>query len=268
MRSGRGWLDMSLLDAIVLGLIQGIAEFLPISSKGHLFLAQRCLGLTDSDQNLFFVVMLHQASLAAILVYYRRAIVMTIRSARREIVWVILGTIPAAAAGVWLKRELVYLYAQPLWTFAGFLATAAVLFGAARVRTGTRSLEAASWKEVLSVGLFQAAALLPGVSRSGMTVSAGLFAGLSPHEAVRFSFYLGGVAILGAGAVEIREVVETGLGAAPAVLAVGLAVTFVSSLAALWVVERVVNRGKLIFFSVYCAMLGVGGGAWIALRAL
>ncbi len=257
---------MSLLDAVILGLIQGIAEFLPISSKGHLFLAQRFLGLTDPEANLFFVVMLHQASLAAIAVYYGRAILRTFATGRREILWVVVGTVPAALAGKFLKPHLLALYTQPVWTFAGLLATSAVLLAASRARRGERQVGQMTAFEALGVGLAQAAALLPGVSRSGMTVSGGLFTGLAAGEAVRFSFYLGAAAIFGAGVLEIGEARAAGLTVAPGLLAAGLAVTFVSSLAALWIVERVVDRGSLWVFSLYCALVGAGGLAWTLLR--
>lgn len=257
---------MSLFDAVVLGLVQGIAEFLPISSKGHLFLAQHFLGLQDPEQNLFFAVMLHQASLAAIVAYYGRAMLRTAAAAPREILWVVLGTIPAALAGKCLKPFLLGLYVEPLWTFLGFLGTAAVLFGASRLPRGGRVMGQMTAGEAFRVGLFQAAALLPGVSRSGMTVSGGLFCRLTAGEAVRFSFYLGGVAILGAGILEFGEARAAGLTVPPAVLALGLGVTFGASLVSLWAVERLVDRGSLWIFSAYCALAGTGGLLWLALR--
>lgn len=257
---------MSLFDAVVLGLIQGIAEFLPISSKGHLFLAQHFLGLEDPERNLFFVVMLHQASLAAIVAYYGRAMLRTVASARREILWVVLGTVPAALAGKLLKPHLLRLYVEPTWTFLGFLGTAAVLFAATRLPRGERRVAQMTAGEAFRVGVFQAAALLPGVSRSGMTVSAGLFGRLAAGEAVRFSFYLGAVAILGAGVLELGTARAAGLTVPIPVLAVGLAVTFGASLASLWAVERLVDRGSLWIFSAYCALTGSGGLLWLALR--
>lgn len=256
---------MTPLEAILLGAIQGVAEFLPISSKGHLFLAQRWLGLSDPRANLFFVVMLHQASLAAILVYYGRAIARTFAVRRVEVLWVLLGTIPAGLVGVLLKRHLEALYVRPALTFAGFLVTASVLWAAHRRRPGAASLADLTAGRALAVGAAQALALLPGVSRSGMTVGAGVWAGLAGAEAVRFSFYLGAVAIAGAGLVEIRAAAAEGFSAPPPALAAGMLATFLASLGSLALLTRAVKRGWLVYFATYCAVLGAAGLAATAL---
>lgn len=259
---------MSWLDALVLALIQGIAEFLPVSSKGHLFLAQHVMGLSDPGQNLRFAVALHLASLAAILLYYAGAIRQTVFRKPKEILWVAVATVPVVLVGYWAHDLLQRIYGIPRLVFGGFLVTAALLWTAHRyMRAPGRGtpLTFQRLPGVLTVGIVQVLALLPGVSRSGMTVGSALLIGMDPPEAVRFSFYLGAVAIAGAGTLELTKAAGTGMGVSPWMLAVALVVTFVTSLVSLRLLERWVVRGKLVGFAVYCAAVGAAGLAWTCL---
>ncbi len=201
---------MSLLEALVLGIVQGLSEFLPISSSGHLIVVPWLLGW--GTNSLTFDVALHVGTTLAVLLYFRRDWIDLIRGVLRGLVdpaerqsprwrlaWmIVLGCIPAAIAGAVLSSTVEDAVRQP-WIVAVLLIVFALVLGYAdRVGRQERELDRFTLREALLVGLAQALALMPGVSRSGITLSAGLLLGLSRESAARFSFLLSMPVILGA----------------------------------------------------------------------
>lgn len=247
---------MSIVSVVVLAVVQGLTEFLPVSSKTHLLFAQRLLGLPP---DLPFIVILHAGSLLAIGVYYGKGWVALLRDRRRELVPLIVGSIPAVAAGFALRGHLEPLYGKPALAAGMLLVTGGWLAISDRLgRERATLLETPLWK-ILLVGVAQAAALLPGVSRSGSTIGAGYLCGLRRDEAVRFSFFLGAIAIAGALVLKGPEAIrrQGGIGAMPIVL--GVLLTFAVSLAAIKAVEVLSPRGRFSLFAAYCAGAGVAG---------
>jgi undecaprenyl-diphosphatase len=215
---------MSWFEAVVLGVVQGVTEFLPISSDGHLVVLQilfaRMAGRALSGaENLFFNVMLHVGTLAAILIYFRTTAWKVVQGAlghpessayrrvslARVLLLSIVATLPLVPLKLFAMKGIESTLESPTAAAFGFLTTAAVLLITARLRSGTRGLEQSSWLDALLVGLAQCLAPLPGVSRSGMTIAAGLALGFSPLWAVQFSLLIAVPAILGAAVSELRD---------------------------------------------------------------
>jgi undecaprenyl-diphosphatase len=271
---------MEWLKAIVLGVVQGITEFLPISSDGHLLIAQNLFdwmtGTHSSGKaNLFFDVILHLGTTAAILVYYRRSIAEGLRGLlgaedaregyrRPEVVRVgilaAIATTPLIPLALFLKDWIEKAFEGITVAGIGFLVTAAVLLLTAWLsrREGTRGPAQTRWLDALLIGIAQMFAPLPGVSRSGLTIAAGLALGLSRTWAVGFSLLIAVPAILGATVKELKDIDPAAL--TGDYVARALAATVVAGLvgyaAISWLV-RVVRAGRIWYFSVYLILLGL-----------
>ena len=267
---------MSFLNAIILGLIQGIAEFLPISSSGHLSIAQNLLGLrVEGTSDMFFDVLLHLGTLAAVFVAYweeiREMIVEFFRAAgdiakgrrqektppaRRLIAMIIIGTLPLFA--ILPVKDLVEELSRNTYFIGGaLLVTGCLLLACDRVRKGKKNEGSATMKDALLVGISQAIATCPGISRSGMTISAGCFCGFERKFAVRFAFLLSIPAVLGANILEISDVVENGID--PTLLPayfVGVAVAALSGYLCIRLLKMIAEKGKFGAFSYYCWAMG------------
>ena len=247
---------MELFDILVLAVVQGLTEFLPVSSKTHLLFAQLLLG---RQPDLALTVVMHAGSLLAILVYYGRAWIDLLRERRKEILLLALATLPAVLAAVLFKARLEALYSSPRLGAGFLLVTAAWLVIADRRGRERHALLETPLGKILGIGLAQACALLPGISRSGATIGAGYLLGLKREDAVRFSFFMGGVAILGALVLKAKDVVRAKDPVDPVTIALGIAVTFAVSWAAIKVVERLSAKGRFSWFALYCALAGVAG---------
>jgi undecaprenyl-diphosphatase len=246
--------------AIVLGIIQGIAEFLPISSKGHLVIAEHLLGVHDN--NLPLTIALHIGTLASILVVYRREVLPALKNPRL-VVAVIAATLPLVFVGLFVKDIVEPLYRSPLFAGFGLLLTALIVGLMPRVAHGAIPLQEVSWKQALIVGLFQCCAVLPGVSRSGTTIFGGLASGLQRQAAANFSFYIAVPAIAGAAVLHAKDLLESGGGGlALGPTLAGVLTSFVVGVLALKLLLGLVSRGKLHWFSVYCALLGTAVIVW------
>ena len=245
-----------LAEAAVLGLVQGLTEFLPVSSSGHLAIFQRIFGWEDPEGNLTFNVAVHLGSLAAVLIFVRHEIAAMFTRQPRLLLVGGIATIPVVIAGLLLKDAVADLSAS-LFAVGGFLlCTAGMLALASRLKDGSGRAVALSPVRALLIGLAQAVAIFPGISRSGSTLVGGLAVGLERAEAVRFSFLLAVPAIAGAGLFIFLD-----SGRAPVSdwtpLFVGAVVSFGSSLVAMRVLLAVVVRRKLLWFALYCAVVGV-----------
>ena len=266
---------MSTLQAIILGIVQGLTEFLPVSSSGHLVLGQHLFGLKEPD--LLFDVIVHVGTLAAVLIVFRRDIreltseairlprILTnggkIKEAWRNrpqfklLVLIILGSIPTGLMGVFFKDFFETLFASILAVGCALLFTGTILFLTGRIRGSNRRLGEFRPGTALIVGIAQGLAITPGVSRSGLTISTGMFCGLNKELSARYSFLLSIPAILGALILQLKDASPgsfhlTNLG-------VGFCAALVAGLGALTFLLRIVRRGGLHYFSYYCWMLGL-----------
>ena len=268
---------MSLLSSILLGLIQGVAEFLPISSSGHLAIAEHLLGMSGaSDIPEFFDVLLHLGTLVAVFVAYwddvrdmvveffcgvrdlaRGSTPTPVPPARRMILLIIVGTLPLLI--VLPIKDLVEGLADNMYfVAAALLVTGCLLFASDRVRKGRKTEKSATMVDVLLVGVAQAIATCPGIARSGTTITAGCFRGFDRKFAVRFSFLLSIPAILGANILSLKDAVEAGIiWADVPVYLVGVVVSAVVGYACIRLLKMIADRGKFGAFAYYCWAVGV-----------
>jgi undecaprenyl-diphosphatase len=249
-------------QAAVLGLIQGATEFLPVSSSGHLVLLEHVWRLPESAR-VPLTVALHLGTAAAVVVFFARRVSSILSGAfspaadvrsqsLRTIGMVSAATLPAVVVGIALGDALDRAFSSPALVAISLIGTGGVLFGTRFARAAGRTL---GWRVALAVGLAQAVAVLPGVSRSGATIAAGLYAGLSGDEAFEFSFLLAVPAVLGAAGLELPGFVRSGLD--PVSAALGAAVAFASGLLAIWVLRKAVAGKRFWLFSVYCWAAGL-----------
>lgn len=268
---------MTIIKALILGLIQGVSEFLPISSSGHLSIAGRLMGFDpEADSLLSFNILLHVATLAAVFIVYRNDIWEMIKAFfgmckdlftgkglrlkeflyRRLIVMLVVATIPATVAAFVLGD---IIENPELWQIGIFLIiTAILLFLSEKLAGGNTDLEKMSSKRAFGVGCFQALGTLPGISRSGSTIVGGLFCGLDKKTAVRFSFLMSIPAILGALVLDIKDIFTAPsqtLSFLPVI--VGMITAAVSGYFAIKFLLRLVEKSKLSYFSIYCTLAGI-----------
>ena len=267
---------MTLLSSIILGIVQGVTEFLPISSSGHLAIAEQILGMQGTKPPEFFDVLLHLGTLVAVFVAYwsdiREMFLEFFRGigdlahhstpnplppARRLILLIIVGTLPLFA--VLPIRHKVESLGDNLYFVAGALiVTGILLFASDRVRRGHKDEKTASIKDVLLVGIGQAIATCPGISRSGTTITAGCMVGFDRPFAVRYSFLMSIPAILGANLLTLIDVVQgDGIiwSEAPIYL-VGVLVSAVVGYACIRLLKLIAEKGKFGFFAYYCWAVG------------
>lgn len=266
---------MTLLMSMLLGLIQGIAEFLPISSSGHLSLAQNLMGLVTGE-DLFFDVLLHLGTLAAVCIVYWRDIVEMVvdffamlralftkdktispKEGSRLAMMIIVATLPLVLV-VFIKKYVEALYGSTLFIGFALLLTGLLLFLSDRMQRGRKNARTATMLDALIVGLAQTIAVVPGLSRSGTTIAVGMLRGFSRKFAVRFSFLMSIPAILGAGVLEIGDAVQAGID--PKLIPIYLAGVLVATVAGFFAIKLVnllVKQGKFGNFAYYCWAIGL-----------
>jgi undecaprenyl-diphosphatase len=250
-----------MFESILLGILQGLTEFLPVSSSGHLVIVQSLLPGFDGPA-VAFDVLLHAGTLAAVLIYFRHDLISIAKECFRPgkgglhlPLLLIVGTVPAALVGVYFADAIEPLFAAPRFASAGLIVTSFLLYFAWRIGTGgNRSMETLTIPAALLIGVLQAVAIVPGISRSGATIAAGIFLGLSGQEAARFSFLLSIPAITGAfllesGALKESEALITYIAGALAAALIGWA--------SIAILMKLLGRGKLLPFAVYCLVLGI-----------
>lgn len=284
---------MSMLSAIFLGLVQGISEFLPISSSGHLSLFQHFLNMNTADGNLFFDVLLHLGTLIAIFVYYWRDILdllkelgrlflvllgkeekkkkapasaagrkLTLTPDSRMILMIIVATIPLVFV-LPIKDKVESLCGNVVFIGCALLVTGTILFISDRMAKGKKTAKNATMLDAFLVGVGQAVAVVPGLSRSGTSISAGMLRGFQRTFAVRFSFLMSIPAVLGANIISIKDAMEAGIDTSlmPMYVA-GTIVAAVSGYFAIRLVNILADKGKFGNFAYYC--WGVGAAALVA----
>ncbi len=257
---------IDFINMLVLAAVQGLTEFLPVSSSGHLVLLQHFLGAHEGD--LFFDVILHLGTLGSVVVVYRRELLRLMRldaPARSYVISLVVGTLPAVAVGLLAKDMVEQAFGRPAFAAGGLLLTAVVLFSTRFAGRGSAALPE-PWEpralpplKALAIGTAQAFAILPGVSRSGSTIAASLWLGVARAEAARFSFLLSVPAILGALVLQVADgALAGGMAGGMAVrLAAAVLTAFgVGLLAIRWTALAVV-QAHFWKFSFYCLVVGI-----------
>ncbi|MCR5487384.1 MAG: undecaprenyl-diphosphate phosphatase [Lachnospiraceae bacterium] len=281
---------MTTLQAIFLGVIQGLTEFLPVSSSGHLAIAENLLHIR-TDGGMLFDVMLHVGTLSAIFIGFRKDIgmligefigilsdlvrkirepdILVINSAyRRFVLLIIASTIPTGILGFAAKDFAEYAGSSLLLPGIGLLITSALLFLADRVGDGRKSARSATFLDAFEIGMAQGIATLPGISRSGATITACLLCGFKKEFAVKYSFIMSIPAILGALILELKDIPGSDLPASLiADCVVGMIVSGIVGFFALKFMVTVVRRRKYMMFSIYCLVIGaISIGAYFIMK--
>ena len=270
----RGGFTLSYLQSILLGLVQGLTELLPVSSSGHLAIFKRILGADALTTTLTMDILLHVGTLVAVFLVYYKDIWELIREFfcmlwdllrgkpdfkspyRRFVLMVIIGSIPAGIVGVLLKDAIGTL--PLLCVGLALFVTAVLLWLSDRLPKGKKTMATASYPSALFVGLFQGVAILPGISRSGSTIVGACTAGYTREFAVKYSFILSIPAILGAALLDAVDVVQSGtLGIAFGPALAGMAVAAISGFLAIRWLLKLVQNSKFHYFSYYCVIAGV-----------
>lgn len=247
---------MTWLKMILLSVIQGISEFLPISSSGHLVITESLLDI-QADQTDVNIV-LHAGTLLSILIFYHRTIFRLLSQDRRVIPLMIVGTLPVVVIGLTAKKFAEPLLESPLLAGCMLPVTGLMLLMIPRIPRQEQSYTQISYKQALLIGFAQAIAILPGISRSGSTIVAGLMTGLSRQSAATFSFLLAIPAISGATILELGEIYSNQHLSTPlSLLAAGALISALIGLLALWLLVRWLEKGKLHYFAYWCIPLGI-----------
>lgn len=262
---------MDVIQSLVLGAIQGITEFLPVSSSGHLVLFQKIFGLKEAP--IFFDTLIHFATLLAVVFYLKKEIFSIIKNIKQKenqklVALIVLATIPAVFVGFLLRNNINDIFNSLELLSITFLITALILFATKFFENGQKSLEKLSWFDSLFIGIFQALAILPGISRSGSTISAGLFRGVKREDAFKFSFLLAIPVIFGAMVLQLFDPSSLAKGEGfdfnlnnlnSGFLAnfVGFVTAAVFGFLSLKILEKITAKGKLHYFAVYCLALSL-----------
>ncbi len=262
---------MEIFEAIILGIVQGLTEFLPVSSSGHLAIGNALLGV-ETDNNLLFAVMVHAATVLSTIVVLRKEIgqllkglfAFRLNDETRYIINLLISMIPVFIVGVFFKDTVEEIFGSGLlivgiclWITAGLLAFS--------YYSHPRPKERIGWKDALVIGIAQAVAVLPGLSRSGSTIATGLLLGNKKESVAKFSFLMVLIPILGEAFLDTLDIMETG-GAATGISGTAMISGFIAAfvvgcLACKWMIN-IVKKGKLIYFAVYCALAGTFAILW------
>ncbi|WP_300638606.1 undecaprenyl-diphosphate phosphatase [uncultured Oscillibacter sp.] len=268
---------LTLLSSVLLGVIQGVTEFLPVSSSGHLAIAEHLLNVSGASASPpFFDVLLHLGTLFAVFAAYwedirdmvleffygvsdlvHRTTPRRVPPARRMILLIIVGTLPLFAV-LPIKDTIESLGDNMYFVASALLATGCLLFASDHVRRGRKTEKSATMLDALLVGVGQALATCPGISRSGTTITAGCFVGFDRKFAVRYSFLMSIPAILGANILSLKDALEGDiLWAEVPIYLVGVAVSAVVGYACIRLIRLVADKGKFGFFAYYCWLAGI-----------
>ena len=247
---------MNWLQALILGIIQGFTEFLPISSSGHLVLGQAILGIEQPGNE--FEILVHLGTLASVLVVFLddiKSLLLSLTSKKTQsfIIFVLVGSIPAVGIGLGFKDILEALFDNIASVSGALIFTGLILYCSSFVKQGDKEHSIVT---SILIGCAQAVAIIPGVSRSGMTICAALFLGLSPKEAARFSFLLAIPAISGAGFLTVLDV-SGGFQLPLSVSIVALVSSFSVGVVALKWLLGYLEQGKFHYFGIYCLAVGL-----------
>ena len=264
---------MDILHSIILGIVQGLTEFLPVSSSAHLVIAPKLLkGSSELLHSLAFDIALHAGTLAAVVWFFRKKLIAMasgffagIASAdkRKETdfrlaVYIILATIPAVAAALLFEKQIEGVFREPKYTAAALIVFGIILYFADRFSKRKNSIAEITLKAALIVGLFQSLSLLPGVSRSGITITAALLLGYRREDSAEFSFLLSVPAITGAFVFGLKDLIGAGMSAGEAAAVVsGFAAAAVSGFFAIKFLMSFLKKSSFLPFVIYRGALGI-----------
>lgn len=254
---------MTLIEAIILGIIQGLTEFLPVSSSGHLEIGHSIFGI-EGESNLIFDIVVHGATVLSTLVVFWKDIISLFKGLfqfkwnepTKYVSKLVLSAFPVAIAGVLFEDQIAALFTGNMLLVGGaLLATATLLTFANYKRHGEREIK---FSDAIIIGLAQVMAIVPGISRSGSTIATGMLLGNKKTELAKFSFLMVIIPILGA---NFLKIISGDIGASAGVNALPLIAGFIAAfvaglLACKWMVN-IVKKGKLIYFAIYCALVGL-----------
>ena len=258
---------MTLLHALILGIIQGLTEFIPVSSTAHLLIGQQLFGIPADDAMFSFLVIVQLGTLISLFAFYWKDLLgigkatLDFRRSTPERnlgIYIIVATIPALIAGYLLKDAVEALFGQPMLQASIRLFSAAILLTLAELLTRkNRTLESMTWLDALIIGLFQIIAVFPGASRSGSTISGGMFRGFDRPSAARFAFLMSVPVMLAAGGYEMLDVIRMpNIGEFLPLLAVGfVTAAIIGWFAIKWLIDYLSKR-SLYVFAIYCGVVG------------
>ena len=260
---------MDWLQALILGLVQGLTEYLPVSSSGHLAIGQALFGLADGESNLTFTVVLHVATVLSTVVILWSEIVWIFRDlfkwkwneGTRYVVNILISMIPVAIVGFFFKDKIEAVFGSGLLIVGIMLLVTASLL-AFSYFAKPRQKENISPLHAFIIGIAQACAVMPGLSRSGSTIATGLLLGNKKEKLAQFSFLMVIPPVLGEALLDVKDMFEVGVseamgGISPLALIVGFLAAFITGcFACKWMVN-LVKKGKLIWFAVYCVIVGI-----------
>ncbi|MFO7722685.1 MAG: undecaprenyl-diphosphate phosphatase [Bacteroidales bacterium] len=255
---------MSWIEALILGLIQGLTEFLPVSSSGHLEIGKALLGV-EAEKSLIFTIVVHGATVLSTIVVFRNDILQLLKGLfafrwneeTQYIALIILSMLPVGIAGLWFKDQIEGLFSGNMILVGSMLLITALLLLFTRFfRARERKISAA---DALLIGIAQAVAVIPGISRSGATIATGLMLGKKREEVTRFSFLMVLIPIIGQNMLSLLtgEMDSGGASVSAAALVAGFIAAFVAGLLACKWMISIVKRGNLVWFAVYCFIAGL-----------
>lgn len=267
---------MTTIQAIILGIIQGLTEFLPVSSSGHLVILQNFMGITEGS--LEFTIVLHLGTLLAVVVAYYKSIwnmikefflmigdLVTLKGAnldkskyRRYIVYILVASIPAGIVGVLFEDFISEKFGSLIVVAIMLLITGVLLvLGDVLGKRNTKEIQQLGPKKSFIIGIFQMFAITPGISRSGSTIVGGLLSGLKKEEAVEFSFLMSIPAVLGSLLLKIKDILAIGASTSFTPLIIGFLCAAIIGYFSIVLLNSIVKKGKLYYFSIYCWIIGL-----------
>lgn len=248
---------MNFIQAIILGIVQGITEFLPISSSGHLVLMVKLFRITEPT--LAFDTYLHLGTLVAVFAVFKDDLLAILKKPFQKLTWLLLaGTIPTAIIGLMFKDIFEEMFHSGSTLGFEFVITGAILLLAGIQKNGRKGLKDTSYLDAAFIGVMQGAAIMPAISRSGLTISGALFRNLDREFAARFSFLLSIPAILGATMLQVKDMVEVGgnSGISMGAIVAGALAAALSGYVSIKFMMNILKKGKMKYFAYYVFVLG------------
>jgi len=243
---------VSLIQAVILSFLQGIAEWLPISSSGHLALVQNIFHF----ENLSFDVFLHLASILAVIIIFWKDIVKLFypweKTKIKYLLIILIGIIPAGIVGFLLRKQIETAFSNYIYIGIFFIISGIIVYS---TKFYKEKKEKPSFMDSIFIGIFQAIAILPGISRSGATISSGMYRGIKKEEAIKFSFLMAIPVILGAGVLELKDLAFSQINTT--FLIISFVITFILSLAGIKILLKIVEQEKFYLFGIYNFLLGI-----------
>ena len=266
---------MELLKAVILGVVQGLTEFLPVSSSGHLVIGAEILGFKDTS-GIAFEVFLHLGTLLAVIIVFRRELMLMIRSLfvsaeiRRQdpelsrlYSWnffIVIATVPAVVVGLFLKDSIEMIFDYILITFAMLAVTGTIMMLTKKIPNGQKEVNGS---RAFLIGIAQAMAIMPGLSRSGSTIFTGMLLGINRETAARFSFVMSIPAILGAAVIKLGDLINSPPGRDELLgIGIGTVASVISGYFAIILLMGIVKKGRLHWFGYYCFAISGMGFFW------